>query len=114
MIHSIKEAIQRIESILELQNKLAYDHFTTPQQLPYACYIYDYETKGADDYTGISWVDFTLELYSESRDIPLEHKILIVFDDMELKSSCVYIESERMYQTSFRFRFPQKLTNTNP
>lgn len=114
MIQSTEEAIQRIDSILELKDKLAYDHFSTPQTLPFAVYTYDFHTDGADDYKGVTWIDFTLELYSDPRDIPLEHKILIVFDDMELKSSCVYIESERMYQTSFRFRFPQKLTNTNP
>ena len=114
MIHSIEEAIQRIESLIELKDKLAYDHFSKPQNLPFACYTYDYDTDGADDYKGVTWIDFVLELYSDPRDIPLEHKILIAFDDTELKSSCEYIEAERMYQTAFRFRFPYKLTTTNP
>ena len=114
MIHSIEEAIQRIESIIELTNKLAHDHFSTPQTLPFAVYKYDYDTDGADDYKGVTWIDFTLELYSDPRNIPLEHKILIAFDDTELKTSSDYIESERMYQTTFRFRFPYKLTTTNP
>lgn len=34
MIHSTEEAIARIEAIPELQNKLAYDHFTEPQNSP--------------------------------------------------------------------------------
>lgn len=114
MIQSIKEALERVDSILELKNKIAYDHFTEPQELPFACYTYDYDTDGADDYNGVTWIDFTLELYSETRNIPLEHKILIAFDDTELKSSCDYIDSERMYMTTFRFRFPLKLTNPNP
>ena len=114
MIHSTEEAIQRIESILELQNKLAYDHFTTPQQLPFACYTYDFDTDGTDDYKGVIWIDFTLELSSDPRDIPLEHKILVAFDDTELKTSSDYIEAERMYITTFRFRFPYKLTHMNP
>lgn len=114
MVHSIEESIQRIESIIELTNKLAYDHFTTPQALPFACYKYDYDTNGADDYNGVTWIDFTLELYSDPRNIPLERKILIAFDDTELKSSCEYIEAERMYQTTFSFRFPYKLTTINP
>ena len=114
MIQSIEESIQRIESIIELKDKLAYDHFSTPQTLPFAVYTYDYDTDGADDYKGISWIDFTLELYSDPRDIALEHKIFIAFDDVDITSSCEYIEAERMYQTAFRFRFPYKLTTTNP
>ena len=114
MIRSIEEYIQRIESIIEIKDKLAYDHFSTPQTLPFAVYTYDYDTDGADDYKGISWIDFTLELYSDPRNIPLEPKILIAFDDTELNTSSDYIEAERMYITTFRFRFPYKLTNTNP
>lgn len=114
MIHSIEEAIQRIEAIPELQNKLAYDHFTQPQQLPFAAYTYSYDTDGADDYKGVQWIDFTLELYSDPRDISLEQKLIRAFDDTELTTSSDYIESERMYLTAFRFTFPQKLTNTNP
>lgn len=114
MIQSIQEAIDRVESILELKNKLVYDHFTEAQELPFAAYTYDYITGGADDYKGVSWIDFRLELYSDPRDMSLEHKILIAFDDTELNTSSDYIESERMYITAFRFRFPQKLTNPNP
>lgn len=114
MIHSIEEAISRIEAISELQNKLVYDHYTSEQQLPFAAFTYNYITDGADDYKGVSWVDFRLELYSDPRDISLEHKIMIAFDDTELNTSSDYIESERMYLTAFRFRFPYKLTNMNP
>ena len=64
MIHSTEEAIQRIESILELQNKLAYDHFTTPQQLPFACYTYDFDTDGADDYKGAKATVWKLMFFS--------------------------------------------------
>ena len=112
MIHSVDEAVERVESILELKNKFVYDHFTTPQQLPFAAYTYDYDTDGADDYKGVQWIDFTLELYSDPRDMDLERKLLIVFDDVEISSSSEYIESERMYMTIFTFRFPYKLTNT--
>jgi len=114
MINSIEEAIRRIVTITELSNKLAYDHFTTAQTLPFACYTYDFVTDGADDYNGVQWIDFNLELYSDPRDIALERKILTRLDDVVVKSSSDYIESERMYQTSFRFRFPYKLTNNNP
>ena len=114
MVHSVKEAIRRIESIIELNDKIAYDHFTTPQTLPFAVYKFDCDSGGADDFKGVIWNDFIIELYSDPRDIALEHKILIAFDDVEIKSSCEYIEAEQMYQTAFRFRFPYKLTTTNP
>ena len=112
MIRSVDEAIARLEYILELKDRIAYDLFETAQQLPYAAYTYDYDTDGADDFKGVQWIDFTLELYSEQRDFSLENKILIQFDDTPVTSSSEYIKSERMYMTQFKARFPYKLTTT--
>ena len=64
MITSLEEAITRLSYIDELKNKLAYDHFSTKQELPFACYTYDFDTSGADDYNGVQWIDFILELYA--------------------------------------------------
>ena len=94
MVHSVQEAIRRIESIIELNDKIAYDHFTKPQTLPFAVYKFDCDSGGADDFKGVIWTDFIIELYSDPRDIALEHKIFIVFDDVDIKSSCEYIEAE--------------------
>lgn len=114
MITSLDEAIKRIAYLDELNGKLAYDHFSTAQALPFACYTFDFDTSGADDYNGVQWINFNLELYADPRDIVLERKILNTLADVIVRSSCDYIESERMYQTTFRFRFPDKLTNKNP
>ena len=114
MITSLDEAIKRIAYLDELNGKLAYDHFTTAQALPFACYTFDFDTSGADDYNGVQWINFNLELYADPRDIVLERKILNTLADVIVRSSCDYIESERMYVTTFRFRFPDKLTNKNP
>ena len=110
MIHSVQEAIQRIEAISELTGKVVYDHFTTAQQLPFACYLYDFDTSGADDYNGVQWINFRFELYTDNRDFELEQKILKTFIDVEIASDSNYIDTERMYMTAFNFRFPQKLT----
>lgn len=110
MIYSVKDAIDRIETVAELKNKIAYDHFTTAQQLPFAAYTYDFDTSGADDYNGIQWIDFHLELYSENRDIALETKILKALSDVQITSDSDYLSDERMYMTTFDFRFPQKIT----
>lgn len=112
MIHSTEEAIARIEAIPELQNKLAYDHFTESQELPFAAYTYKFRTGGADDYKGVQWIDFTLEVYSNPRDISLERKIISALADVEIDSDSTYIDDERMYMTYFRFIFPYKLTTT--
>lgn len=109
MIYSIKEAIKRLETITELSGKIVYDHFTTAQTLPFACYLYDFDTSGADDYHGIQWIDFKLELYAETRDIALESKIIKLFADIEINSDSEYLSDDRMYITVFSFRFPQKL-----
>lgn len=110
MIRSVEEVLGRLESLPQLQNKIAYDHFSEPQQLPFAAYTFDADTDGADDYKGVAYIDFTLELYADPRDLPLELEILKALDDVEITSDSEYIEAERMYQTTFSFRFPYKLT----
>ena len=109
MIYSIKEAITRLETLTELSGKIAFDHFTTEKALPFACYIYDFDTSGADDYNGVQWIDFTIELYAENRDIALESKIIKLFAVLEIASDSEYLNEERMYMTVFNFRFPQKI-----
>lgn len=110
MIESLEIAIERIESIPELKDKVAYDHFSTAQALPFAVYLFTEETDGADSYKGVVWTDFKIELYSETRNIQLERKILSVFSDVKVTTDCDYIKDERMYMTTFSFRFPQKMT----
>ena len=110
MVHSVKEAITRLETLTELSGKVVYDHFTTAKTLPFACYLYNSDTSGADDYHGIQWIDFRLELYADPRDISLEEKVLKLFTDVEVDTDTEYLNSERMYITTFAFRFPQKLT----
>jgi hypothetical protein len=111
MVQSVKEAITRIEAITELTGKVAYDHFSEAKQLPFACYLYDFDTSGADDYHGIQWINFRLELYAKIRNFPLENKILKALSDVEITSDSDYLSDERMYITTFNFRFPQKISN---
>lgn len=110
MIYSIKEAINRLETLTELSGKIVFDHFTTAQTLPFACYLYDFDTSGADDYHGIQWINFRLELYTEIRNFPLESEILKALSDVEITSDSDYLSDERMYITTFNFRFPQKIS----
>ena len=110
MVQSVKEAISRIEAITELTGKVAYDHFTTAKQLPFAVYNYDFSTGGADDYNSVQYIDFTIELYSETRNFALEEKIIKTFIDVEIQLDSDYINEERMYQTTFNFTFPQKIS----
>jgi hypothetical protein len=110
MVQSVKEAITRIEAITELTGKVAYDHFSEAKQLPFAVYAYDFSTTGADDYNGVQMIEFSLELYSETRNFSLEEKFLKAFVDVVIDSDTEYINEERMYQTVFKFTFPQKLS----
>lgn len=110
MIQSVKEAIQRIEAITELTGKVAYDHFSEAKQLPFAVYTYDFTTTGADDYNGVQMIDFSIELYSATRNFSLEEKIIKAFIDVQITSESDYISDERMYETTFSFTFPQKIS----
>lgn len=109
MIRSVTDVIAIIDDIPQLKDKIVYDHFTTDTALPFAAYTYDFATNGADDFKGVQWVNFNLELYSEIRDFQLEETILNLLSDVEITSDTTYLDSERMYMTTFSFTFPHKI-----
>ena len=109
MTHTIQEIIGRIDSIPALQGKVVYDHFTTPVNPPFAAYYYTFNTSGADDYNAIQWIDFTLEIYSDPRDIALETTVVKALIDFEIDAETTFISNENMYCTTLTFTFINKL-----
>lgn len=105
MIYTIEEAVNRLSEVFP---RLAYDHFSEPQKLPFACYTFSMNNDGADDRKDIIWVDMDVEVYSDPRCIELEIKTLEILNDTEVETESVYIDDEKMYMTRFSFRFPYR------
>lgn len=97
-----EEIAQMIESI-----GLPYAYYQFPddtqQSPPFICFLYDYDDIYADDSNYVKRVVLTVELYTDTKNIPLESAVEAVFDENELSWSkaATYIDSERMWQTSY-------------
>lgn len=108
MLNNIKEIPERLKKIESLNGRIAFSHFSTPQNLPYAVYVFDKETDGADDYHNLRRVSATIELYQAKRDFVLEEEILKAFIDVAVTTYSDYIADEEMYMTEFNFDFVEK------
>ena len=109
MINTIKAIPDRLDAIKKLKNKVAYNHFTEPQELPYAAYLVNRSSTGADDMHNLIQVNATIELYSENRDFALENEILKAFEDVEVDTMETYLDDEKMYMIEFTFTFFEKI-----
>lgn len=84
---------------------VAYNHFKSPQELPFICYL---ET-GTNNLNGDNKVfhkilTVDIELYTEDKDEALEMKIETVLDEQALPwehGGAIFIEDENMYQTVY-------------
>lgn len=97
-----EEIAQMIENI-----GLPYAYYQFPddtqQAPPFICFLYDYDDIYADDSNYVKRVVLTIELYTDTKDIPLESAVEAVLDENEMTWSkgSTYIDSERMWQTSY-------------
>lgn len=104
----IEEIPERLMSIGGLGGRVAYDHFSTEQALPFCCYTFDMKTEGADDMHSVRRTSVTVELYQESPDYSLISELLDTFTDVPADCGTVYLDSEKMYMTVMKFEFLQK------
>lgn len=89
-----------------LKIPVAYDHFLTPQALPFITYrVQDINPFDADNQTIFYDNNYEVSLCAEYRDFTLEASIEQMLSDNNLpfNKSITYIESERFYQTNYYF-----------
>lgn len=86
----------------------AYDHFEpeeTPGNPPYICFFYgETDDLYADNSNYAAVWPLYIELYTDNKDFDLEARVEAALVAAELpwqKSKTEYIESERMYQTTY-------------
>lgn len=85
---------------------VAYDHFLTPQSLPFIVYrVQDISPFDADNKTIFYDNNYELSLCTEYRDFTLEASIeqMLFNNDLPFTKTIVYIESEGFYQTNYNF-----------
>ena len=98
-----QEIAQMIESI---GLPFAYYQFPddTEQVPPFICFLYDYDYTYADDSNYAQSVVLIIELYTDTKDVRLEFDVETMLKNYGLSWSkdSVYIDSERMWQTTYR------------
>lgn len=85
---------------------IAYDHFLTPQNLPFITYrVQDIDPFDADNKTIYYSNNYELSFCTEYRDFTLEASIeQMLFDnDLPFTKAITFIESERFFQTNYYF-----------
>lgn len=98
---------QELYTLLNTLNiPIAYDHFLTPQSLPFAVYrVQDITPFDADNQTIFYDNNYELSLCTEYRNFTLEASIesLLSSKNLPFNKSITYIESERFFQTNYYF-----------
>lgn len=109
MINKIKQIPERLLTVEGLGGKIAHNHFSEPQTLPFCVYDFSQNSQGADDLHNLLKTSVTVTLYQEVRNFDLEKDILKVFSDVEVNTYNDYISEEKMYMTEFNFEFFEKI-----
>lgn len=82
----------------------AYDHFEKPQEPPYICFLYpNSDDFMADDCNYASITPLVIELYTDNVDFTLEAAVenALATAGLPYVRSREWIDSERMYQTTY-------------
>ena len=83
---------------------IAFDHFKTPQALPYMIYIVtDNEEMAADNKTFHYDPVLQLELYTEQKDMDKEATVEGIISDFFYTKEEGYLDDEQMYMVAYRF-----------
>lgn len=98
-----QQIAQMIESI---GLPFAYYQFPDDTELapPFICFLYDYDYTYADDSNYAQSAVLIIELYTDTKDVRLEFDVETMLKNYGLSWSkdSVYIDSERMWQTTYR------------
>lgn len=89
-----------------LKIPVAYDHFLTPQKLPFVVYrVNDIDPFNADNVTMYYTNNYQVSLCTEIRDLTLEASIeqMLTNNKLPFTKMIDYVESERFYQTNYYF-----------
>ena len=93
-----------IELFEDCDMPIAFDHFKTPQALPYLVYIVATNDEfAADNKTFHSRPVLQLELYTEQKDIDTEEAVEEIIDDFFYTKEEEYLDDEQMYMVAYRF-----------
>lgn len=93
-----------VELFEDIGMPIAFDHFKTPQTLPYLVYIVaTNDQMAADNKTFHSRPVLQLELYTEQKDMDKEAAVEAIIDDFFYTKEEEYLDDEQMYMVAYRF-----------
>lgn len=85
--------------------------FISPPDTTYAVYLDSFTRRGADGLNLLKEHEYTIELYSDFGDPEAEARIESILDYYGIeyeKDERVWIQSEQMFETVYRFNFIEK------
>lgn len=95
---------QFVELFEDCGMPIAFDHFKTPQTLPYLVYIVTTNDGfAADNKTFHIVPELQLELYTEQKDMDKEATVEAIIDDFYYTKEEEYLDDEQMYMVAYRF-----------
>lgn len=92
------------EMLKQMNLPLAYNHFKSEQNPPYLVYmVSEIESFSADNKVYHQEDRFSIELYTDKKDIQLETRLEILLEDHEVyyEKYETYIDTEKMYQIRY-------------
>ena len=95
---------QVYQMLLEVGIPVAYNHFDTPQELPFICYVYDDDNDLMADNINYQKIrSVSIELYTQNKDFDLEATVeaVLTANELPFSRSEDYLDSERMYMVIF-------------
>ena len=95
---------QLYQLLQKMKLPLAYSHFNKSQEPPYLVYFTeDTSNFGADNKVYFKETNWTIELYTDKKELNLETKLEVLLEDAELyyEKYEAYIDTEKMYQVRY-------------
>ena len=104
--------IEELAAMLQkMEIPFAYDHFAEGEspEPPFICYL----LPGSDNFAadGVAYFKISevrIELYTDRKDLAVEHKVEDVLDGQEIfyDKTEVWIQSEKLYEVLYSFEVP--------
>lgn len=103
--------LNEISNLLKTLNiPYRYRSFGKAQSTPYIVYYTDSEKlTGSDDKNMVIERNIVIELYTDKKDIQLENKIELLFENYEISKYETYIDDEKLFEIAFHIDFVDKI-----
>lgn len=90
---------------------VAYSHFPDNQKLPFICFLGNKKAEGCDNRNNLYFYDYSVELYTEKKDIKYEEKLegLLNTAGISFSSQTIWLEESNIFVTYYNISTYKKI-----